>query len=341
MNGIFQKTALKTIFCDEFGNRKIENLESTLVNKVSRILSTFYYDGKNCDCPLENKTKILRGFRPSIIEDEYVDDIDIISSYFDKFFIVGEKGNAYRKDITTNSGLFYFNSQCLSEEIEELIVLVNKILSKNKYGSIDYKKLENLLGNETDIYMFLINLAHNIGNKWKNKSESPFVSATHGRQSFDTALEFAKYKNENKYSYIIFSFITDEEIKKSYLADDFYTILKKLDANWYEDIHEEIIINNAIFPHSILGVFQIDNNTNEKNFIVNPNLYNFIKFAKVNKKYNHYAICNSIYRNGILTDQQNFDEYAIELGYLSYGVKTSDGETYSGVLGKKSLIRTS
>ena len=63
---------------------------------------------------------------------------------------------------------------------------------------------------------------------------------------------------------------------------------------------------NGMYPHFLLGVFEVKHNLTPK-FIINPWLY---KILKENKTFN--------YTNGLPIDQTNFHKLAEEMGYSNY-----------------------
>ncbi len=82
--------------------------------------------------------------------------------------------------------------------------------------------------------------------------------------------------------------------------------LKKQGAKWHHDKYHEILLVNGMFPHYILGIFEVEINRTPQ-FIMNPYLYEVLK---QNEQFD--------YVNGLAINQENFFEYAKSLGYKNY-----------------------
>lgn len=191
---------------------------------------------------------------------------------------------AYREDILNEGIRPYFGYEPIKTDIIELLKFVNLNLERHGFKKIEIKVLLAHLGDDlTASYMFLLNLAHNIGGRWENKSRSPFVSASYGRKGFKTALHFAKNRNNFKYSYIIFGFIYENNFQNYFFTKELNEKLEILNSEWHPDIHNEIILKDGIFLQNIFGVFEVDNQTGLKSFIVNPYLYQLINLRKGKK----------------------------------------------------------
>lgn len=344
MSKIFRKTSLKTITFSISGGARLENVESILISKLNIILNNLYYNrrkyyNKSEDKNEENESveRVLRGFKLDCFEDEFESvhygECDKIAEFFKRFFVVGAKGNAYRDNITRDDNIAYFTNREYKTEIHRLLDLINSVLEKNDFGKIDYDKLRDVIGEESKMYEFLLILAHNVGNKWENKSKSPFLSTTYGRDAFKTALKFAQHKNKGKYSYIIFA-ISNDKSKHGFKTVDFDQYLRRLNVEWYDDIHSEKIIKDAIFPHHIIGVFQVDNYSKSKSFIINPYLYRMIETAVKSKCFNYYKLHDYICNYGIQVEQSDFAQFASALGYKSYGLLNEENEVHAGLIGE-------
>ncbi|MDB1689313.1 hypothetical protein [Enterococcus casseliflavus] len=151
-------------------------------------------------------------------------------------------------------------------------------------------------------YMYLLNLAHNIGGRWKNKCRSPFVSASYGSKGFATALRFAQARNTDNNSYIIWGYTNINDSGNYIFTKELSRNLGMMNVDWYEDIHSEIIIKDSIAPQNILGVYKINNETSAKQFIVNPSLYKLFYASKDMHKYGFSELVNYICREGIPID---------------------------------------
>ncbi|EPA0804752.1 hypothetical protein ACQZUA_002361 [Enterococcus hirae] len=216
-------------------------------------------------------------------------------------------------------------------DINELLELINSILRRNSFGSIEIETISPYIKDDfMGIYMFLLNLVYNIGGRWDNKCRSPFVSAAYGRDGYKKALNFAQSRNGRGYSYIIMGFIRKTNVANYILTKELSEKLGMLDVDWYQDIYSEIIIKDGIFPQNILGVFEIDNETGDKRFIINPYLYQLFDVSKKRVKYGSRDLTEYICHEGIPVNQDDFVNCARSLGYRSYGYRIHDGYTFAG-----------
>lgn len=349
MIGLLQQTSLKTITLDLDGENKIENVDSILVSRIRSFLNSMYssqlrhsfsLDRRNYDNNFLNVISFFRGFSPNFNcnRDGTVNERCKVD-YFQNFFIVGEKGKAYRENVLHDGIDPYFDNNPEVNDVAKLLKLVNLRLKRNDFGNIDMSKLLRSVNNDPiSAYMFLLNLAHNIGERWENKCRSPFVSAAYGKMGFKNALYFAQNRNNDSYSHIIWGFIHKSDKENYILTRELSENLGVLDAEWYDDIHSEIIIKDGIFPHNILGVFEIDNKTDCKNFIINPYLYQLFDVNKRKQRYNLLGVTEYVCQNGIPVDQNKFDECARLLGYQSYGYRLHNGYASAGEIGREANL---
>lgn len=119
----------------------------------------------------------FRGFSVNEIEREN------LNTFYKKFFVVGEKGRYSRGQIF--NGKYYSlgdeKNKVTDSELEDTIIEYNKIVKKpeqkiNYQMLMKYKRRKGY-SNEK-IYIMIMNIQHNIGNRWKNKEISPFVSVS-------------------------------------------------------------------------------------------------------------------------------------------------------------------
>ncbi|WP_430603068.1 hypothetical protein IGJ02_000392 [Enterococcus sp. DIV0724b] len=346
---LLQQTSLKTITLDLNGENKIENIDSILVSRIriflnnmynSQLKHSFSIDRRNYDNNFLDVISFFRGFSPNFNcnHNEIVNEKSKVD-YFQDFFIVGEKGKAYRENVLLDGSDPYFDNNPEMNDVEELLKLVNLRLKRNNFGNIEMSRLLRSVNNNTiSAYMFLLNLAHNIGERWGNKCRSPFVSAAYGNMGFKNALYFAQNRNNDSYSHIIWGFIRKSDKENYILTRELSENLGMLDAEWYDDIHSEIIIKDGIFPHNILGAFEIDNETGWKDFIINPYLYQLFDVNKRKQRYNLLGLTEYVCQNGIPIDQNIFDECARSLGYHSYGYRLHNGYTSAGEIGREANL---
>lgn len=108
-------------------------------------------------------------------------------------------------------------------------------------------------------------------------------------------------------------------------------VLQDLKIDWYKDIHSEIIIKDAIFPHYIIGVFEIVNNN--RTLVINPYLYNLFT-----SDFSLKEILDLLINYSIPINQEKFNESAERLGYEVYGY--DDGENrFMGKIGQVASIQ--
>ncbi|EOH94233.1 hypothetical protein [Enterococcus pallens] len=341
---LLQQTSLKTVVgIDEV--YRIENIDSILVPRIKNFLISmhnntvrpyFSASKRYHECEKIDVISFFRGFIPNFEGDLFDEEQYriLIAEYSKNFFVVGEKGNAYRENVNVDGIDPYYRNNPTANDIKEILELVNSILNRNGFGYIDLDKILRYANDDiTGTYMFLLNLAHNIGGQWENKCRSPFVSAAYGNRGFKKAFQFANNRNNNDHSYILWGF-QHEDVKDRYIfTKELCQTLGMMDVNWYEDIHHEIIIKDGIFPQNILGVFVIENQTGRKNFIINPYLYQLFDAGIENARYNSSELIIKISRYGIPIDQIDFDRCAKELGYKSYGYDIDDGYIRAGKIG--------
>lgn len=245
-----------------------------------------------------------------------------------KIFMVGEKGKWFlneevKGDIYTED---YDDKDRLFENIKKLIEDINKKIEtreKNGHeisGNIKIEDLhlkENLRVEELRFWkLFLSIVLHNIGNGWRHKKESPFVSVTYGEKKQKVAYEFA-FSREEKDVQNGFIYLAFLEKKSPYFM---YTkhineILRNLGVNWYEDINNEIILIDGLFPHYIIGIFEVYKNSDNRIFYINPWLYRKFKMN------NHVAgnlRSHTLFTPKIPINQKEFKSFAKELGYHRY-----------------------
>lgn len=345
MDKLLLQTSLKVVTKDFNGEFRIENVDAILVTRIRRFLNRVHNQKaiKLCysnDSKQENdKNTVIsffRGFNPNFNDRETNDSFFEMrrTEYFEKLFVVGEKGLAYRENIVYEGIDPYFKNNPNIDDLAKLLLLVNRRLEREAFGSIEMSKLlSSVNDNLVCGYMFLLNLCHNIGGAWEDKARSPFVSAAYGKDGFKKALHFARGRQERRYSYIIWGFIRKNDDGNYMITKELAQKMGMLEAQWYEDIHSEIIIKDGIFPHNIFGVFVIDSETNSKEFIINPFLYQLFYVNKGKSKYQLSDLTDYVCQNGIAIDQNDFEICASSLGYQSYGYRLRDGYIKAGELG--------
>lgn len=247
---------------------------------------------------------------------------DFINSNLKDFFVVGDKAKA---SIRRSNN---YQLQCgkdkdkntLMEDIKYIILKCNKILcqnSKDPKNEIDgsftdqfIKWLEEKPLEVQESWKFaLLALLHNKGKDDYFKPSSCFVSLTYGENKYNTAKKFAVGRNNNGLIYI---YILKKSLKNHFRAGDLTNKLCDLGIKWYEDSNSEIMVINGLYPHNIIGFFEI--NREDKRFVLNPWFYMQIMNDLINGE-------NYNYKNGVLIDQENFIQSAKNLGYENYFIR--------------------
>lgn len=288
--GYYDKRGMKFISCED------------LKSDFYQILKT-----------LEEENKIVfRGFSP----------IETGSSFWEYVFKVGEKGDYFRKlgnktDKTTHYDSDHENDS--QQNFEYLLSeLENNIIPNYKYNNLISnistlrQRIDNFIEKHemdyTQMYYFLLAWLHNIGRATGLKNTSPLISTT---TSLETALSFQKENKDSKYVYIVL--LADNYLKDCFDTNELNAILKELEIEWHENIHNEVMFKDAIVPHLIIGI--LEQNSSETRVILNPALISFIKGV------NNFDNADKVYwlKNLALNvDQNDFDEGMKALGYDSY-----------------------
>lgn len=340
MSRLFRQITLKTVKKANKGEYEISSVKAELDTAIRCLLDNIYFGNqkpsnnnviKQSDNHIDNQNTIcfFRGFTP--YENESGDG-RANAYYFHDLFIVGEKGKGFLERTGQDGQIRYYETGLCSDDALELLVTVNSKMKEKGFNPIEKRKIKPRITNDAKkAYMFLLNIAHNIGGAWSDKGRSPLVSASYGKRGYKTALKFAQDRNEQRrYSYIIMGFVRKDDTNNYVLTKDLCKILRDLGATWYKDVHSEIIIKDSIFPRNILGVFEIDKETHDIVFIVNPSLHQL--FDK-----NYGGLCakitNLICSKGIPVDQTEFDRAAAELGYAHYVEQDCRRENKLGDIG--------
>ena len=242
-----------------------------------------------------------------------------------KIFIVGEKSQSNIKKTATDKYTHTHNNNNLIGELKVLISEVNKeITNKPEQHKISGKindEFINKLILENDIdalgkwKIFFLSFLHNSGSLKSFKSSSPFLSMAYGYKKYAIAKQFAfnRISHDKAITYLY-----------SLNAGDPYYIqtklmineLKKFGIEWYEDIHNEIMLVNGMFPHFLLGILEITKSST-KRCIINPWLYSLLNDDKLFD-----------YKNGLNINQENFSRLAEQLGYTNFFFTNQNGEAF-------------
>lgn len=279
---------------------------------------------KNIIISLELEDEIYLCARGDSKGDEQSDFID-----FDlkDFFIVGDKAKAHiklpdnpfqhTKDKTTLDDIKNILSKCNEILRQKSMNSENEIYGKFTDQFIKYLEEKSLEVQESWKFALLA-LLHNKGKTDGSKGKiddyfkpySCFVSLTYGENKYNTAKKFAVGRNNNGLIYI---YILEKSLKNHFRAMDLTNKLCDLGIKWYEDVNSEIMVINGLYPHNIIGFFEI-NREEVKRFVLNPWFYKQIMHdLKNGGDYN--------YKDGVLINQENFIQSAKNLGYENYFIR--------------------
>lgn len=148
-------------------------------------------------------------------------------------------------------------------KLEEVIVL-HKERSPYVKGKIRIDELKvavKTAKTQEDLVLlkeFICFFLHTAGNVKGFTYITPWISTSKGSWRYDTACFFGR---RNK-RYVIWDYwVPVEEHGQTYhRTADIIEQLKKLGITWYRDIHKEIMVKFAFFPHRIVGYYYLENN---------------------------------------------------------------------------------
>lgn len=226
------------------------------------------------------------------------------------FFIVGTKAKFHNNQ---PDGIFQhtLNDRKIIDDIKDIVLKCNEVLGEKSDGNFPDRlilDIEDLPEKNQESWKFaLLAFLHNKGNDDYFKPYSGLVSLTYGQGKYDTAKKFAIERNKKGF---IYTYILRKDLKQYFKTEDMNQLLKKYGVEWYEDKHNEIMILNGLFPHNIVGFFEVSKSTN-KRFILNPWFHSQIK---------HDLNCKLKfeYKNGVPINQEGFLDAAKRLGYNSF-----------------------
>jgi len=237
-------------------------------------------------------------------------------------FIVGGKSNYNFSDEIKNiyEHTYIENKDILQKQLKTLIKKANDAMNTRE-KEFSLKTLEyfsNLKLNEYDIEsllklkIFFLSFFHTDGRLRELSNNTPFLSMTYGNKKFSIARKFALGKNNPKEKAFIYLYSLNAGDPYYMKTNILSKALNKIGAKWHYDKYHEILLINGMFPHYMLGIFEVEKNKTPK-FIINPYLYEILK---KNEQFD--------YVNGLSINQENFKEYAKKLGYKNYFFTTQD-----------------
>jgi len=175
--------------------------------------------------------------------------------------------------------------------------------------------------------IFFLSFLHNDGSLDVFKSSSPFLSLTQGWKKYRTARNFSFMRNDYGRG-IIYLYALSKRDKDYFITKEFTKKLKEFDIVWYEDIHKEIMLLNGMYPHYLLGFFEVRKTSTPK-FILNPALYKLLENRE-----------GFDYRDGLSINQNNFLEMAQKLGYKRFFYTYGNGRTFISDINNTDLEET-
>jgi len=272
---------------------------------------------------LETKSETILCMRGDSFEKTPHDNFFTLEN-LQKIFIVGNKAKSF---IVKPKYATYTNANSSSDIKKELKIIIHDVNEeiKKKPDIHDVKGIisETIIDSEdikflNHLKVFLLAFLHNIGSLRSFKSNSPFLSLT---TKENIAIDFATNRSKHKKG-IVYLYALNK-------SDDYYIktseMIKKLESygieKWYDDTHKEIILMNGMYPHYLLGIYEVEKDTQDINkFIINPALYQLLSEKK---KFDS--------KNGLIVDQQNFEQFAKELGHEEFFFKNNMGTFVSNL----------
>lgn len=241
---------------------------------------------------------------------------DFFKSDLNKIFIVGGKSNYnFSADVQSIYQHTYLeNIKNLQQELEELIEKANKAMNRRE-EEFSIKTLKYFAGlqlAEFDIEsllklkIFFLSFFHTDGRLREFSDNSPFLSITYGNEKFSIARKFALGEDNPKEKAFIYLYSLNAGDPYYMKTNILSKALNKIGAKWHYDKYHEILLINGMFPHYMLGIFEVEKNKTPQ-FIINPYLYDILEKDE-----------QFDYVNGLSINQENFQEYAKKLGYKNY-----------------------
>ncbi len=246
-------------------------------------------------------------------------DIDTHNKVFNedlsKLFIVGEKARSSIQ-MSTDSEYQHYINNC-SNTLNDIKKLVNEVnnrllnnsLSPRVSGRIPQSfiySIQHLDEKEIGEWkIFFLSFLHNSGRVKRFTNHSPFISLTYGPNKYTISRKFALERSKHKKG-ILFLYCLNAGWPYYIKTSDFRKQLRKFGVKWYPDINSEIMLLDGMYPHYLLGVYEVERSRNPR-FVLNPWLYNLLLQNK-----------NFDYSKGICIDQTYFNTFAQKLGYKNY-----------------------
>lgn len=232
------------------------------------------------------------------------------------FFIVGDKANFHKYIVKPDEPYRHVkNNGELIDIIEQLVEKCNDVQRKitgreDICGMINSQLISDIRKGDQKTQerckSILLAFLHN-KEDLDYKPHSGLVSVACGKDKYRISKRFAITENRKG---IIYIYILKKSLKKHLTIKEMNKSLNHYGLKCLEDPYSEIIIQNGLFPHNIIGFFEVEKNST-KRFILNNWFHQQIKHDLTSgSKFN--------YRNGVNIDQQNFQTAKKEQGYNSF-----------------------
>ena len=200
-------------------------------------------------------------------------------------FVVGDKAQYHIEQKINRDPFLTTDKNILLNEIKQLLPLINEELIRwnsrykgNVEGQFTNKLIHDLNDEEKSVIetwkLFLYSLLHNHGDNFF-KPYSFFISLTHGDNKYKTAKYFALENNRKEVGFI-FVYILDTNKNNYIKASELTKQLEEYGIKWFPDNDNEIMVINGLYPHNIIGFFEVENE-NIKRFILNNWFYDKMK----------------------------------------------------------------
>ena len=295
--------------------RELEIVDNNIVDKLNELISS-----------LDNNKEVYLTTRGDNRGNLEIHNEFFTSEYIKSFFGVGLKSKSAIK-IPRNEEFEHTiieeKTQVVSE-LKKVIEYCNERIDKkpeshNIQGRVSdsfIESLDNYSVEELNKWkIFFLSFLHNDGSLNEFKSSSPFLSLTQGWKKYRTARNFSLWRN--KYGRgIIYLYALSKHDNNYFVTKEFTKKLKEFDIVWYEDNHKEIMLLNGMFPHYLLGIFEVTKTSTPK-FILNPELYKLLENSE-----------EFDFRGGLSINQDNFLEMAQKLGYKRFFYTYGNGSTF-------------
>ena len=231
-------------------------------------------------------------------------DIDSYNNFVKAIFMVGEKARYflfpesdnylnYKEYEKINSKKAYNKIKNDVKEGLEGCQKYNVYPTKNVISEIEsYRKRNGK--SYYDMYIMLLCWLHTMQDVTSYQSIIPCVSTSFNKRK---AQEY--FAKDSKYT--IVAFLNNSEICNVVYTKQIKRFTECVGVKGFEDIHEEVIFLDCIFPQNVLGV--IKKSETEEKFIVNPYVLKMIDESK-----SFSDLISTLLNEGVKVNQDKFYE---------------------------------